>query len=234
MSKPRVLGLITARGGSKGVPGKNIRNIGGLPLIAWSIMTARKSTLIDTLVVSSDDSAILETAREYDCETPFVRPAELATDEARSVDVVLHAIQTLEKRYDLLVLLQPTSPLRSAEDIDSCINILLETNTSSVVSVCSVDKSPYWMYSMNVNGILRPIMDLEDRPARRQDAQPVYLPNGAVYVVNIEQFERQKSFIDALTRGYIMPSNRSLDVDTEEDLLWLEWLCERHPELIPG
>lgn len=234
MNKPRVLGLITARGGSKGLPGKNIIEVAGLPLIAWSILSAQRSKLIDRLILSSDDQDIIKVAQSYGCEAPFERPAELASDEASSVDVVMHALQTLEDKYDLLVLLQPTSPLRIVEDIDGCIKLLLETDAPSVVSICQVDKSPYWMYSLSDTGVLRPIIKQENCPTRRQDSPPVYLPNGAVYVVRCKQFCDERRFIYSQTRGYSMPINRSLDIDTADDLDWLEWRCARHPEIIPN
>src|SRR5262245_25182815 len=119
----RVLGLITARGGSKGVPRKNVRPLGGKPLLAWTIEAARNAPVIDRLILSSDDAEIIEVARAWGCEVPFVRPPELATDTADSVEVVRHALSTLGEDYDYVVLLQPTSPLRTGEDIENCVRL---------------------------------------------------------------------------------------------------------------
>lgn len=234
MSKPRVLGLIPARGGSKGVPGKNIIEVAGLPLIAWTILAAQSSKYIDRLIVSSDDSDIIKVARNYRCEAPFQRPAELASDEASSADVVLHALHTLEDKYDLLVLLQPTSPLRTTADIDNSVQLLLETGAPSVMSICQADKSPFWMYSRNNDGVLKPFIEHKNRPEQRQGLPPVYFPNGAIYVVRCDQFCDQPRFVYPQTRGYLMPRIRSLDIDTQDDLDWLEWQCACNPEIIPN
>lgn len=234
MSPPqRTLAVIVARGGSKGLPGKNIRPVHGLPLIAWTILAARRARRIDRLVLSSDDPAIIAVAREYGCEAPFVRPAPLATDEAGSADVLAHAIQSLDETFDLAVLLQPTSPLRSAEDIDASVDLLIASGAPSVISVCQTGQSPFWMYSLNPDGILVPLIPARDRPARRQDAPPAYAPNGAVYVVRTARFLADRRFVHDDTRAWLMPPRRSVDIDTQEDLDWLEFLCERYPELPP-
>jgi N-acylneuraminate cytidylyltransferase len=131
-----VLAVIPARGGSKGVPRKNLRDVAGRPLIAWTIAAARGSSHIDRLVLSSDDEEIMETARRHGCDVPFRRPAELATDEADSMAVVMHAVETLAERYDYVVLLQPTSPLRASADIDGAIATCLRHMAPSCVTVC--------------------------------------------------------------------------------------------------
>lgn len=233
MDKVKVLGLISARGGSKGLPGKNIYPVCGLPLIAWTILAARKARLIDRLILSSDDQAIIDVAKYYGCEVPFSRPENLATDEATSVDVAVHALETLPEKYDLLVLLQPTSPLRTAEDIDGAVQLLLDTQAPSVVSVAISNKSPYWMLQIDENGSLEPLLSSEVRPKRRQDAPCIFLPNGAVYVVSSAVFLEQRNFLLPGTRPWIMPERRSIDIDLLEDIQYLEWLCRSHPEWIP-
>lgn len=230
----RVLGVIAARGGSKGVPRKNVHPIKGLPLIAWTILAAKQSRYLGRVVVSSDDSEIISVAKQYGGEAPFVRPDELATDEAGAAEVVTHAIQALEDRYDLVVLLQPTSPLRTGSDIDAAIDLLVSTDAPSVMSVCRVDKSPYWMYTLRPDGSLTALFDTVDRPARRQDAPPVYMPNGAVYVVRCEQFMADRTFVYDSTRALVMPTWRSIDVDTPLDFEMLDCLCEQHPDLVPS
>jgi N-acylneuraminate cytidylyltransferase len=226
--------VITARGGSKGVPGKNTRSVHGLPLIGWTISAALKSNYLDRVILSSDSSEIISLARHYGCDTPFVRPSELATDLARSSDVLAHAIEELEENYDLIVLLQPTSPLRTAEDIDAAIEIITSSSAPSVISVCEVDKSPYWMYKLNGKGCLVPFTSGNDIPSRRQDCEPVYVPNGAIYVVRTELFLTDRLFVYSDTRALVMPALRSVDIDTYDDLELLECLCQKHPELIPA
>jgi len=230
----RVLGVITARGGSKGVPRKNLYPVQGIPLIAWTILAARNSKYIDRVVLSTDDPEIMAVAREYGCDVPFVRPSALATDDAESSAVVAHAIEALDESFELVVLLQPTSPLRSAEDIDASIELINESGAPSVISVCEVDKSPYWMYTISCSNQLVPVINMEERPTRRQDAVPVYVPNGAVYVVRSSQFINDQCFVYPATRAWIMPGSRSIDIDTEDDLRLLECLCKQHPELVPN
>lgn len=143
----KILAIIPARGGSKGVPRKNIRELAGKPLIAWTIEEAKKSKYIDRLILSTEDDEIIEVAKQYGCEVPFKRPIELAQDDTPGIDPVLHAIEQCPG-YDYVVLLQPTSPLRTVDDIDGCIEQLLSSDgTNFCVSVTEPEKSPYWMYT---------------------------------------------------------------------------------------
>lgn len=233
MPKPSVLAVITARGGSKGLPGKNIHPVGGLPLIAWTILAARAARTIDRLILSSDDEEIIATAKAYGCEVPFIRPLELATDTASSIDVLVHAVQGLPERYDLVLLLQPTSPLRTAEDIDGAIALMLSSGAPAVISVMASQKPPHWMYQLDSTGCLVPLFPEQDRPIRRQDASPVYLPNGALYLVEVQQLLRKRTLIPHGSRPWIMPAQRSVDIDSLEDMEYLEYLCSRHPEWMP-
>lgn len=214
----RVLALIPARGGSKGVPGKNIRDVGGKPLLAWTIEAARRSRYIDRLILSSDDREIIEVALAHGCEAPFVRPAELATDQADSMSVVRHAIASLPERYDFLVLLQVTSPLRAAEDIDRAIELCQSSGAPACISICEPDKSPYWMVAMDGAQTITSLFPPDRIPDRRQDAPPVFAMNGAVYVGRTERLAAGEGFMTAGTVGYLMPKERSLDIDTEIDL----------------
>lgn len=215
------MGLVPARGGSKGVPRKNVRPAGGKPLIAWTIEAAKAASTIDAVVLSSDDPEIIETARHYGCDVPFIRPAELAGDEADSLSVVRHAIAAVGRDYDLTVLLQPTSPLRTAGDIDGAVRLFAERPVDSCVSVCAVDKSPWWMYRRRSDGTLAPIME-GPAPDRRQAAPAVYALNGAVYVARSAHLAAGGGFITPQTVGYVMPSERSLDIDVEFDFKLLE------------
>lgn len=217
----KVLAVITARGGSKGVKRKNIKKLCGKPLITWTFSSAKKSMLIDRIIISSDDSEIIEIAKEFGIDVPFIRPGELSNDMAASIDVVLHAIESC-KGFDILVLLQPTSPLRTAQDIDNAIVNMIEEKTDSCVSVCIPDKSPYWMYKMDNNNLISPLIETKNIFHNRQSLPDIYALNGAVYVAKIEFLIEQKTFISNKTSGYIMPKERSIDIDEELDFIIAE------------
>lgn len=214
----RILAVIPARGGSKGVPCKNIRIVAGKPLIAWTVEEARKSKYIDRTIISSDDNEILGVAQMLNCDAPFVRPAALAQDHVTGIEPVLHALQKINEKFDYIVLLQPTSPLRIVDDIDGCIKKCLSKNACACVTVCPVDKSPYWMYSFDGRGRLRPIIKQKDTVLLRQKLDDVYALNGAVYVARNDWFIKNKKFISDGTIAYLMPKARSVDIDTEFDL----------------
>lgn len=211
-----VLAIIPARGGSKGVPQKNIRLLAGKPLISWAIEEAGKSKYIDRIIVSTDDPVIAQTARQFGGDVPFLRPSELARDDTPGIAPVLHALDELPTKYDLVVLLQPTSPLRTIEDIDGCIGQLITTKSKSCVSVVEPDKSPFWTYSIDDKECLVPLLD--NKFDRRQDIPSVYALNGAVYVAESAWLKSKKSFVSTETVAYIMPRERSIDIDTELDL----------------
>ncbi|MBY0223487.1 MULTISPECIES: acylneuraminate cytidylyltransferase family protein [Sporosarcina] len=219
----KVLAVITARGGSKGVPGKNIKNLAEKPLIAWTIEEAQRSQYIDRLILSSEDREIIETAKKYGCDVPFVRPDELAQDTTRGIEPILHALQEVEG-YDYVVLLQPTSPLRIAEDIDRTIEIMIEESAPACVSVTETQESPYWMYRIEDNQQLQPLLSQSDLSKRRQDLPSVFVLNGAVYVAEVEWLKNTKSFLTDLTVAYKMPKERSYDIDTEMDFKACEWM----------
>lgn len=222
-----VLAIIPARGGSKGVPRKNIRTLAGKPLIAWTIEEAKKSRYVDRLILSSDDPEIIRVAGAWGCEAPFVRPPELARDDTPGIDPVLHALRELPG-YDYVVLLQPTSPLRAVEDIDGALELCLAKNARACVSVTEPDKSPYWMFSRDNDGRLRPLIDTGEIAGRRQDLPKVYVINGAVYVAESGWLAESRSFLAKETVGYEMPKERSADIDTEQDLLCVEALFSNH------
>lgn len=217
----RVLALIPARGGSKGLPGKNLLPVAGRPMIAWTIDAARRSRFVDSVVLSSDDDAIIQAARDLGCEVPFRRPAELASDTAASIDVVLHALDHLPV-HDLVVLLQPTSPLRDAADIDAAIERCVDGGATSCVSVSPATESPYWMYRLDADQRLLPVLERPVATERRQDLPVVYVLNGAVYVAEVSWLRDSKRFVDATTFAHVMPAERSIDIDTSDDY---ERLC---------
>ena len=217
-----VLGLIAARGGSKGVPGKNIFVVNGRPLIQWSIDTAHASRYIDRLILSSDDSAIMEIARNAGCEVPFRRDAALASDTASAIDVVADALLRVPG-YDIVVLLQPTSPLRIAADIDGALELLVSSGAGACVTVREVDEHPYWMFRLGDDGRLSRFAEpAGGMPLRRQDLPPAWSLNGAVYVANCDWFLQHRTFLSPATVGYPMPADRSLDIDTFEDIQKLQ------------
>lgn len=215
------LAIIPARGGSKGVPGKNIRVVGGKPLIAWTIEAAKLSKCIDRVILSSDDEAIIEQARRYECEVPFVREARLAQDESTSMDVILDALDRCPG-YEWVVLLQPTSPLRSARDIDQAIKLCKSQNASACVSVSLSQESPYWMFTLKDGSTLESILPPQGA-TRRQDLPSVYSVNGAIYAAKTGWLRQNRSFLSTETVAYVMPNQRSLDIDTESDFIQLQF-----------
>jgi N-acylneuraminate cytidylyltransferase len=217
----KVLAIIPARGGSKGVLQKNIHPLGGRPLIAWTIEAAQHSQYIDRLIVSSDDLKIIEIAQAYGCEAPFVRPSELGQDDSPGIDPVLHALEKLPG-YDLIVLLQPTSPLRISEDIDGCIETCYKGENTCCVSVTEPDESPFLMYAVDEQHNLQSLFP-HIKPNRRQDLPNAYVLNGAVYVADSTWLIQERNFISPTTKAYRMPSERSMDIDTLEDFNYLEW-----------
>lgn len=213
--KPKILAIIPARGGSKGVPRKNIRNLAGKPLIAWTIDEAKKSRYIDRVILSSEDEEIIEVAKKYGCDVPFIRPLELAQDDTPGIVPVLHAIEQCPG-YDYVILLQPTSPLRTVADIDGCIEYLFKKQAKICVSVTDVDKSPYWMFVID-NGQMKPLIRQDELITRRQDSPSVYALNGAIYVAKIDVLLETNNFLTDYTLAYKMDKENSYDIDTITD-----------------
>mgnify|MGYP000969617596 CR=1 FL=1 len=216
--RKKILAVIPARGGSKGIPRKNIKDLAGKPLIAWTIETAKVSSVFDRIIVSTDDQEIADIARQFGADVPFLRPQELSTDTATSIDVVLHLIQWLREneRYstDYLMLLQPTSPFRSPEDITQVIQLMQSNQEAdAIISVTAVDHPVQWLRKMEANGKLLPL-DETPLKLRRQDAQQIYQLNGSIYLIKTETFVKDKTFLPAKTFGYIMPEEKSIDIDT--------------------
>ncbi len=216
-----VLGLIPARGGSKGVPRKNIRVAGGKPLIEWTAEEARKSKYLDRLVLSTEDLEIMEVAVHLGIDVPFRRPLQLASDDTPGIDPVLHALDELPG-YRFVVLLQPTSPLRNVEDIDGCIERCEELQADACVSIVRCKEHPYLMYSVDRNSALQPLVPAANNLHRRQDYPDFYLLNGAVYVAQTDWLKQSRSFFSNRTVGFEMPPERSLDIDTLDDFIDFE------------
>lgn len=221
----KVLALITARGGSKGLPGKNVRPLADKPMIIWTVEAALGSALVDRVIVSSDDPGIIAAATGAGAEAPFIRPNHLATDEATSEEVVIHALDTLKESFDVLVLLQPTSPLRTAEDVDAAIRLCIDTGAPSCISVVEPAKPPYWMYHMDSTGRLARLLD-PGEAKRRQDLPTTWAANGAVFVARIPWFRENLRFVGEGTVGSPMPAERSVDIDTSLDFQLAEILMQ--------
>ncbi|WP_332639711.1 acylneuraminate cytidylyltransferase family protein [Brevundimonas sp.] len=214
-----VLAVITARGGSKGLPRKNLAPFRGAPLIAWTIRAAQAAPAIDRLILSSDDAEIIGTARSLGCEAPFRRAPELAGDTAASIDVLLDAADRVPG-YDIVVLLQPTSPLRTADDIEHTLAVMAESQAPGAVSVSEAPCHPYLIFQRDPAGRLSPFVE---KPAdlgwRRQDLPPAYRVNGAVYAADLAWLRAERTLCKAgETVAYEMPVERSIDIDTLEDL----------------
>ena len=222
----KLLAVIPARGGSKRLPRKNILDLAGKPLIAWTIETALESTYIDKLIVSTDDKSILNIAKKYDACIPYLRPYELATDESLTVDVVIHLLNELEKngeRYDYIILLQPTSPLRRVDDIDKSIELLQNSSSDAVVSVCEAEHSPLWCNTLPDDLSMDNFIDESVKSKRSQDLPGYYRINGAIYIISTERLKEEKSFfLKDNVFAYKMGRENSIDVDEEIDFRMAE------------
>ncbi len=223
-----MIAIIPARGGSKGLPGKNIRPLNGKPLIAYAVEAALKAKHIDRVIVSTDDEQIAKVAVQYGAELPFMRPAELATDTAMAVDNYIYTIGRLEKEsgkpIDAFVVLQPTSPLRIAEDIDNAVELFQSKDADSVVSYCKEDHPITWHKYLDEEG--RFVNLFEVTLKNRQDLRVSYYPNGAVYVFKTSIIRERKYFTDK-SYAYVMPKSRSVDVDTIDDFEYAEFLLRK-------
>jgi len=228
-----ILGLISARGGSKELPRKNIKSLLGKPLIAWTIEQAFASKYLDRVVVSTDDKEIAEISKKFGAEAPFIRPKELASDKAQGIEVVLHAIEWLKKndkrkQYNLIMLLQPTSPLRATEDIDKAIEFLFLKEAKAIVSVCEVDHHPLWANTLSEDGCMKDFIRQGVLNKNRQELPVFYRLNGAIYLAYCNYVKEQKSFLGEKTFAYIMPRERSIDIDDEIDFELAEILIKNN------
>lgn len=227
---PRVLGLVPARGGSRGIPFKNIVALAGIPLIAHTLRAAHASGVLDRIVVSTDSPKIAEVAREHGADVPFLRPAELSTDRTPTIDAALHAVTTLADQgdeFDVLVLLQPTQPLRTADDIAGAL-ALHAAQGEAVASVCPVGDHPLLIRTLANDGRLGLFMD-GDSSIPRQEMPPLWRVNGCVYVNAITELSPQTR-LNHNPLGYAMPRERSIDIDDLFDLQLAEELLRQRTE----
>lgn len=227
----RVLGVVTARGGSKGLPGKNIRPLCGKPLIGWTIDVARASSTIDAVIVSTDAAEIAAVAEQFGAEVPFIRPPELSGDTASSIDVVVHAIDTLAlggRHFDIVVLLEPTSPLREPSDIDIGVQKMIDTRAEAVVSVCRAECThPAFMFRKKEDSRLVPYMGAQPTGLRRQDIESVYFLEGTLYASRVEVLKAKRSFYHEGTVAFEVPKWKSLEVDDIDDFCMIEALAKQ-------
>lgn len=221
-----ILALITARGGSKGIPRKNIKPLNGIPLINWTINAAKRSRYVDRLIISTDDHEIADIAKCAGCEVPFIRPEELATDLATSMDVILHALENIKTDYDYLLLLQPTSPFRSTTQIDSIIEQGINNLVPITVSVSESKKHPSFMYTLEKKCQLTPILPNQQH-GRRQDMSKIFEYNGALYLANIPHLKTVKSFKGEGVQAFVMDTITSVDIDEPLDWEFSEFLIEK-------
>jgi N-acylneuraminate cytidylyltransferase/CMP-N,N'-diacetyllegionaminic acid synthase len=223
--------MIAARGGSKGLPGKNVALLGGKPLIAWTIEAARHARVVTRTIVTTDDPQIARIAREHGAEVPFERPAHLAEDATPGIEPVLHAVRWLEEhegyRPAIVVNLQATSPLRTAADVDAAVALLGPRDAESVVSVTPATDHPYWMKTVNKDGWMTDFVSQPAPTLVRQQLPPVYSLNGAIYISKREALLARRRWDGPETAPYIMPFERSVDIDTEWDLMLAELLMSR-------
>lgn len=231
-SRLGTLALIPARGGSKGLPGKNIKNFGGKPLIAWTIEAALACSYVERVILSSDDEEIMTVARKYGCEVPFKREASLSGDTTSTVDVVIDALERYPETKTI-ILLQPTSPLRNSDDLQNALSLYFDSGAKSCVSVCEAAQSPYWMFSISEQRKLVSL-NIGREVHRRQELEQAYALNGAIYIADVEWFRNIRTFIDANTIAFVMPQSRSVDIDTLDDFEHAEFLLKKHRAIPKG
>lgn len=230
MKKYEIIGIIPARGGSKGVPRKNIKLLNGIPLIVYTIKTALNCKLLTDVVVTTDDEEIRKIALRFGAKAPFLRPKELATDNALAISTIKHALLQMEKienkRYDYVVMLQPTAPLRNSEDIENSLKFLIEKGADGIISVVDVDN---WHPMKMKKFVGESLVDYEKPPMEnppRQILPKVYMVNGAIYATKRDVFVEKETFQGDYCLGYIMPKERSINIDDEIDFIVAEYLLK--------
>lgn len=231
--KPNILAIIPARGGSKGIPGKNIKLVAGRPLIDYTIDIALQSTMLNKTIVSSDDDKILEFVKNKTVDV-IIRPPEYATDTSNVVDTALHAVESLKEQgdfFDYVVLLQPTAPLRLVKDIDTALKNLIDSSADALISVVEVgDNHPSRMYEVDDHLKLNSFMGIGET-RRRQDLSQLYLRNGALYIIKTDVLFKEKTFMPENKIAYIMDKRWAVNIDEELDLEVLEIVLKKWNEI---
>ncbi|MBD1136489.1 acylneuraminate cytidylyltransferase family protein [Pelagibacterales bacterium SAG-MED49] len=226
-----MLAIIPARGGSKGLPGKNTKHLNGMPLICHSIKTALESNLIDRVILSTDDDEIASIGKNCGAEVPFMRSKDLALDTSMVMDSYLEVIDWItdhnSKKIHSFVALLPTVPLRNCEDIDNAIKIFNEKKADSVISVVEAPVPLHWYRRITEQGKLKNYSSEFDATKNRQELEKTYVPNGAIYIFRTEVLRSTREYYTDETYPYIMPRERSADIDDQLDFEWTEYLLTK-------
>jgi len=220
-TKNKILIIIPARGGSKGIPEKNIRNFLGKPLIAYSILAAKKSKFENRTIVSTDNKKISNIAKKFGAESPFLRPKSISKDNSTAIDYVEHSLNFLQKENyvpDIIVILQPTSPIRNSTIIDQSINQLIQQKSDSVITVSKASPHPYWAMKLNPKKFLKPINDNFSKFNCRQKLPELYYPNGSVFTFWKKNLVKHKSILGKKISHIVLKDEESIDIDTPFDL----------------
>lgn len=228
----KILAVIPARGGSKGIPSKNIFNVGGQPLIKYTIDCAKNSKYLDRAVISTDSLEIKRVAEEYGGDVPFMRPAELALDTSKTIDSIVHAVKTLKEmgeEYDYVMIIQNTVPLRKGWHVDESIEKIVDSNERSLVSVTEVEQHPILMRTLNEEGTLKNLLPMSST-MRRQDFPKFYKVDGAIAIQKIDEEFNLNTSINDGKLAYIMESKYSIDIDNYIDIKVIEYYLEKERE----
>ena len=228
MKKPKILGLIPARGGSKELPNKNLLDLAGKPMISWTIEAALESKIFDEVVVSTDDEKIKRVAQEFGASVPFIRPSSISLDHSHRNEVVKHALENLSSS-DIIFLLQPTSPLRDFSEIIRAWRFYMQTSAQSCVSVKIADPPPNWIFSINEKEQIEPVLGQWDFKPRQLEKKYFCL-NGAIYITNTNHFKTSKArdpFLIPATKFFVMDKSKSIDVDCISDFKVCEYMLKK-------
>ncbi len=234
IEKKKLICIIPARKGSKGLKNKNIRRLNNIPLIAWSILLAKKCNEIDDIIVSTDSVKISKIAKKYGAKVPFIRPKKLATDKASSFNVIKHTINFFKKKnifYDYVLLLEPTSPLRDLKDVNFCIKKVLSKKIETLVSITkSINQHPSFLYSLNKKSFLKPYFENSKKKLyiRRQDLEPLYYLEGSVYMSKVSTLLSKKTFYHKKTQGFRVEKWKSLEIDDINDFYLAEFYAKKY------
>ena len=225
-----IIAIIPARGGSKGLPKKNIKKLNGKPLIAHTIEVAKQSRIFDRIIVSTDDKEIAEVAKKYGAEVPFIRPAELATDSADAMDVVIHALKWFKNKgedFDYVMKLQPTSPLRTEQDIIKSIDLIIQKDGDSISSVSECEHHPLWSNVLGPDLKMNNFIDEDTKGKNRQELPKYYRLNGLIFLSKVDTLLNTKDWYGEKSYAYIMDSKRAIDIDSEVDFYLAELLKKK-------
>jgi len=227
-----MLAIIAARGGSKGVPGKNIKPLNGKPLIAYTIEAAHAARSIDRLILSTDNESIADVARELNVEIPFMRPKEFAQDNSLAIDNYIYTIDRLNAEFNCnyteFIVLLPTAPLRTAEDIDKAVELFYSKKADSVISCVTMSHPPFWAKKIDKSGKIEDYFSEDISNKNRQEFETAYKPNGSIYVFKYSLLKEKYTYFSEKTYAYVMLPERSIDIDTELDFRFAEFLMEKY------